>query len=78
MANKQTSPAHCKACGSAIDPWGFGMRLEQALDHQFADVRDRAKMKSEFDRYRSLLPEEKIRLPGNNLYDLRWNHGTTA
>ena len=66
----------CKTCGSEIDPWGFGIPLEQALDHKLAEVRGRAKLKQQFDRYCSLRLEQKIRLAMDILHDVddTWDH----
>ena len=69
---------NCQTCGGEIDSWGFGMPLEEALNHQLAEVRNKAELKSKFDQYCSLPPEDKIRLAMDILWDVneKWNHDT--
>ena len=77
MSETKPSPA-CKECGNEIDPWGFGIPVQVALDHQLAEVRCRAELKTKFDSYRSLRPEEKIRLAMDILWDVNdeWDNDT--
>jgi hypothetical protein len=60
----------CKACGGEIDPWNFGMPLEEALKHRLAEVRGRAEMKRNFDHYCSLAARRKIGLALDILWDV--------
>jgi hypothetical protein len=80
MKNTAKSSACCKTCGKETDPWGFGIPLEEALDHHLAEVRNRAKLKWNLDQYRSLLPEKKIHLAMDILHDVgdTWDHDNLA
>ena len=70
METTETSPATCKTCGREIDAWGFGIPLEQALEHEHAAVRRRAELKRDLDRYHAMRPGEKIRLAMAILWDV--------